>query len=139
MQPRSILITESDMAMLRELLDHAKSHLVNDTVHIEMLEQELQRAEVVPVRQVPSDVITMGSKVRVRNLDTRRETVYELVFPREADISQGKVSVLAPIGTALLGYRTGDVIVWMMPGGMKRLKVEEVLHQPEAAELSQVA
>ena len=59
--------------------------------------------------------------------------VYSLVFPNEADLSQGKISVLAPIGTAMLGYQAGEIIEWDVPAGLKRFKVEEVLYQPEGA------
>jgi regulator of nucleoside diphosphate kinase len=55
------------------------------------------------------------------------------VFPTEADFAEGKISVLAPIGTAILGYKQGDTIEWSVPSGLRRLKVEEILYQPEAA------
>jgi len=75
----------------------------------------------------------MNSQVRIRDLEAGRVMVYTLVFPQDADASQGKISVLAPIGTALLGYRVGDMIECKVPAGVKRLRVEEVLYQPEAA------
>ena len=59
--------------------------------------------------------------------------VYALVFPQDADLAQGKISVLAPIGTAMLGYRVGDVFSWQVPSGERRIKVEAILYQPEAA------
>ena len=99
-----------------------------------MPEEELDRARIVSAGSVPADVVTMNSRVRMTDLDTGKEMTYTLVFPREADFSQGKISVLAPIGTAILGYRAGDVIEWRVPGGRRKLRVEEILHQPEAAE-----
>jgi regulator of nucleoside diphosphate kinase len=78
----------------------------------------------------------MQSRVRVRDLGSGQDTVYTLVFPREADVNAGRLSVLAPIGTALLGYRQGDEIEWPVPGGLRRLKVMKVLFQPEAAGVS---
>jgi regulator of nucleoside diphosphate kinase len=56
-----------------------------------------------------------------------------VVFPSEADSEQGKISILAPVGTALLGYRVGDTVEWKLPGGLRRLKIERILYQPEAA------
>jgi regulator of nucleoside diphosphate kinase len=97
-----------------------------------MLANELERAEVVSSERIPSDVITMDSRARVRNLDSAEQTEYTLVFPIDADINENKISILAPIGTALLGYRAGDEIVWPVPGGIRRLKVEEVVYQPES-------
>jgi regulator of nucleoside diphosphate kinase len=58
---------------------------------------------------------------------------YELVYPADADMAHGRLSVLAPVGTAILGYRRGDVIEWPVPAGLRRLRVEEVLYQPERA------
>jgi len=71
--------------------------------------------------------------VRVRDMKSGAEMDISVVFPSEADSEQGKISVLAPIGTALLGYRVGDVVEWKVPGGLRRLKVERILYQPEAA------
>lgn len=101
-----------------------------------MLEGELDRAHVVSGRRVPADVVTMNTRVRMTDLDTGKKLTYTLVFPHEANFSQGKISVLAPIGTAILGYRTGNVIEWNVPGGRRRLRIEEILRQPEAAELA---
>jgi regulator of nucleoside diphosphate kinase len=75
----------------------------------------------------------MRSRVRLSDLNTGQEVVYTLVFPSEANFDDGKISVLAPIGTAMLGYREGSIIEWQVPSGLRRLKVEEILYQPEAA------
>jgi regulator of nucleoside diphosphate kinase len=139
MKQHNILITAQDMERLRPLLDPARKSLSRDQEHLEMLEQELDRAQIVPPFQVPVDVVTMNSKVRLKDLDTGKDATYTLVFPRDADIVQGKISVLAPIGTAILGYRVGDVIEWRVPGRTRKLQVEEVLYQPEAAEAASAA
>jgi regulator of nucleoside diphosphate kinase len=97
------------------------------------LEQELEWAQVVSPQDIPDDVVTMNSQARIRDLDSNEEMVFTLVFPIDADYERGRISVFAPIGTALLGYRAGDIIEWKVPGGVRRLKVEEVLYQPESA------
>jgi regulator of nucleoside diphosphate kinase len=74
----------------------------------------------------------MRTLVRIRDLESGLQGDYTLVYPWEADVDSNRVSVLAPLGTALLGYREGDQIEWHMPGGMRRLRVEKILHQPEA-------
>lgn len=132
MNSRHILITESDMSKLRKLLDLRMGPASRDQHHLEMLARELERAEVVRSEEIPPDVVTMNSHVRVRDLDAGKDFSYTLVFPEAADISEGRISVLAPIGTALLGYREGDEIEWIVPGGMRRIRVVEVLYQPEA-------
>jgi regulator of nucleoside diphosphate kinase len=75
----------------------------------------------------------MRSKARLRDLDTGREMVYSLVFPDDADSNKGKISILAPVGTAMIGYGTGDIIEWKVPAGLRTLKVDAVLYQPEAS------
>ncbi len=89
--------------------------------------------QVVSSTEIPKDVITMNSQVRLKDLDSGEEVIYCLVFPHAADSKQQKISILAPIGTALIGYRVGDIIEWNVPAGLKRLKIEEILYQPEAA------
>ena len=134
MKQHNIFISVPDMEKLRRLLDSVKNSASKDREHLAMLEEELDRARIVSAGRVPANVVTMNSRVRMTDLDTGNEMAYTLVFPRDADFSQGKISVLAPIGTAILGYRAGDVIEWNVPGGKRKLRVEEVLHQPEAAE-----
>jgi regulator of nucleoside diphosphate kinase len=75
----------------------------------------------------------MRSKVRLKDLVSGESNTYSLVFPTEANFAEGKISVLAPIGTAILGYKRGDTIEWPVPSGLRRLKVEEILYQPESA------
>lgn len=75
----------------------------------------------------------MNSRLRVRDVDSGRDLTLTIVFPSDADLEQGKISIVAPIGTALLGYRVGDTVEWRVPAGVRRLKIEEILYQPEAA------
>jgi regulator of nucleoside diphosphate kinase len=97
------------------------------------LELELERAEVVDPHEIPPDVITMNSTARLRDRETGESFEYTLVYPRDADADQQRVSVLAPVGTAIIGCRTGDVIEWPVPAGITRLEVEDVIYQPESA------
>jgi regulator of nucleoside diphosphate kinase len=130
----TIYITEQDRRRLEKLIELSgqRDDLANYE-YLRRLELELERAETVAPSEVPPDVITMRSKVRVRDLDSGEELVYTLVFPTEADSGNGKISVLAPIGTAMLGYRVGSRIEWRVPSGVRRIKVEELIYQPEAA------
>ena len=129
-----IYITESDLDRLRKLIGvMSTSDIDKSRQYLEMLENELDLAEIVKAQSVPKDVITMRSKVRLLDVDSGKEVVYSLVFPNEADLDKGKISVLAPIGTAMIGYKVGDIIEWEVPAGLRRLRVEEVLYQPEAA------
>lgn len=133
MEARAIHITEYDMARLRELLDDASPQERRGNQYLESLEAELARARVLAPTEIPPNVITMNSVAHLVDLDTQEEMVYTLVFPDQADIAHGKISVLAPIGTAMLGYRVGDTFLWEVPDGVRKLLVKEVLYQPEAS------
>jgi regulator of nucleoside diphosphate kinase len=118
---RSIMVTDRDFALLRSLHQH------------DPLASELERADVVDARDVPPDVITMNSRVVYEDATSGRTMEVTIVFPHDADIEHGKVSVLAPVGTALLGLAEGDSIVWPFPDGSSRcLRVVAVTFQPEA-------
>lgn len=131
-----IYITAADFEKLQGLVAARRTAVTPaDRRYLDMLEQELDRAEIVEPDAVPHDVVTMNSEVRVKDLDTGEARTYRLVFPSQARTGNS-ISVLAPVGTAMLGYRAGDVIEWRVPKGIRRLEVLEVLYQPEAAGVS---
>ncbi len=127
-----IYITDADCEKLRRLIAGRRGANAIDQEYLDMLEQELDRAEIVEPDAIPRNVITMNSQVRLKDLDTGEIRVYRLIFPSQTRTDES-VSVLAPIGTAMLGYRVGSVIKWRVPKGIRRLKVLEVVYQPEAA------
>ncbi|MDH5173991.1 MAG: nucleoside diphosphate kinase regulator [Elusimicrobiota bacterium] len=133
MKEKVIYITDTDKKRLKQLIREARAYGSEHEIYLEKLEGELNRGKVVKSKEIPKDVITMNSKVRLKDLATREEMIYSLVFPDSADPDQNKISILAPIGTALLGYKVGDVIEWKVPAGLRKLKVLEVLYQPESA------
>lgn len=131
MSTHKIIITESDRRRLTHLLTSDFTAAIQSKSYLTDLRTELQRAEIVDAADVPADVITMNSTVSLRDLDTGELETYTLVFPHEANIANSKLSILAPIGTAILGYRVGDVVEWRVPNGSRHLRIEEVLYQPE--------
>src|SRR5262245_39391776 len=133
MEPRDIYITDYDLNRLKELLQVGISFPERDRQLLEALQGELDRAHIVEPTAVPHDVVTMNSRVRLTDVETNEGQVYTVVFPSEANLEQRKISILAPIGTAILGYRVGDKVEWRMPGGIRKLRIEEILYQPEAA------
>ena len=120
MAKKSIIITKYDKTRLKSFID-------------DDLRKELNRANVVDPKDIPNDVITMNSKFKLKDLDSGEEMIYTLVFPEDADIYKNKISIYAPMGIALLGYRVNDIIEWSVPGGVLRIKVLEILYQPEAS------
>ena len=133
MAGRKIFITEFYRKRLRELLVDAISSEYRGSPYLKNLRDELERAQIVEPSTVPPTVITMNSQVRLKDLSEGDEMVYTLVFPQDANLSEGKISILAPIGTAMLGYQVGDVVEWNTPGGLQRFKIVDLLFQPEAA------
>ncbi|MFB3917537.1 MAG: nucleoside diphosphate kinase regulator [Terriglobales bacterium] len=101
--------------------------------HLEALEQELESATIAKDADVPHGVVTMNSRVRVKDLNSGHIFTYQIVFPKDADVARNRISVLAPIGTALLGYVAGTTVDWQVPSGVRRLRILDVEYQPEAA------
>jgi regulator of nucleoside diphosphate kinase len=130
---RPIVVTRPDLERLRILIEAARARRKWEEMHLLALADELESADVVEPDSVPPDVVTMRSRVRVRDMVSGEAATYTLSYPVEANLEAGRLSVLAPIGTALLGYREGDVIEWPVPGGVRVLKIERLEHQPEAA------
>ena len=122
----TIIISDTDRLRLLALLD------LHDTPASEQLSTELHRATIVEQRDVPADVVTMNSEVVYEDSDTLTRRKVKVVYPKDADAARGRISVLAPIGSALLGLRVGQTISWQVPNGTKRIRVVEVQYQPEA-------
>jgi regulator of nucleoside diphosphate kinase len=133
MNEQKIYITDFDLKRLKKLLGNQQPSGTRRSPYLEELKKEVGKAVVVPSREIPKDVITMNSTVSLIDLDTNREYEYTLVFPEDADSTRGRISILAPVATAMLGFRVGDVIEWDVPAGKRRLTVKEVLYQPEAS------
>jgi regulator of nucleoside diphosphate kinase len=131
MARRKIIITETDFEQLQALLDSEFAAAIGPSEYLDDLRAELDRAEIVRPEDVPHNVVTMNSTVVLRDVDTKERETYTLVFPDAADIANDRLSVLAPVGTAILGERIGDVVRWRVPQGWRRLKVERVIYQPE--------
>ncbi|MBW8375845.1 nucleoside diphosphate kinase regulator [Stenotrophomonas maltophilia] len=128
--PPSIIVSSHDMDRLDAMLE---SPTVSQTPAGIALAEELNRATVVAPDQVPEGTVMMHSRVECEDELQNEKHVLTLVYPREADVEQGKVSILAPVGTALLGLSIGQTMDWVAPGGRKlRLRVTAVHHQPHA-------
>jgi len=129
----AIFVAEDDARRLTFLLSGGRDAGTHDLAHLRELRAELERAVIVAPRDIPAGVITMYSVATVFDLTGGSRRQITLVYPHEADPSAGKISVLAPLGTALLGYRQGDEVEWLMPGGIRRLRIENVRSCDETA------
>ncbi len=133
MERQPIYVTDYDAQRLRELIDNPGATEGSSPECLASLRDELARARIVSQKDIPPDVVTMNSTVHLVDTRTGEKEAFTLVFPRDADIEQGRISVLAPVGTAILGYRAGDTFVWSVPGGERHLRIEAVTYQPEAS------
>jgi len=130
---RNIIITSKDQERLEKLIQLQEEFAAGSKAPLQALKAELKRAVISDPQNIPHDVITMRSQVLLKDLSSGEEMVYTLVYPDEADMLEGKISVLAPIGMAILGYRENDTVEWAIPEGIAHLKVEKILFQPESS------
>jgi regulator of nucleoside diphosphate kinase len=131
MPRESIVVTEFDKRRLLGLIEIFRDRSA-DAASLDELELELERADTVEPQKVPADVVTMNSTVEVVDVDTRDRRTLTVVFPGAANAALGRVSVLAPVGLALLGARQGAQVECPTPGGTRRVVVERISFQPEA-------
>lgn len=129
---RAPLITDADYDRLNHLAESPR-HRSGLGAALANLKGQLSRKTVVPTTTVPKSVVTMNSEVRVRDPKSQEVETYTLTYPDASDITDGKLSVLAPMGAALLGAREGQVVTFQTPGGVRRLKIVKIVYQPETA------
>lgn len=133
-QEQTIYITKTDRERLGNLIELVRDAGDRQNIgYVNRLEEELEFAEIVPSEDIPPDIVTMRSKVKLKDLDTKEKFTYSIVFPSEANFDEGKISILAPLATALLGNKRGDTVEFQAPSRLRRLKIEEILYQPESA------
>ncbi|SMC96621.1 GreA/GreB family elongation factor [Pedobacter africanus] len=119
METKSLSLSKSDFKLLKEHLEKSNMSAYNK----EKLQAELKSATIYTEAELPDDVVCLKSEARIANVKTGKEFTFTLVMPEEANIKMQKVSVFAPIGIALFGYRTGDSINWEMPDGIQEFKI----------------
>jgi len=131
---KTILLTEADRSRLSKVLDENYSFGDEKTGQcLRELNADLQNAKIVESGEIPADVVTMNSKVVLRDLLSNEDEEWVLCFPNHADIYENRLSVLAPMGIAMLGTRTGDTIEWETPRGAAKAEIVSITYQPEAA------
>ncbi|HEX2861708.1 MAG TPA: nucleoside diphosphate kinase regulator [Lacunisphaera sp.] len=127
-----LYITRPDHHRLRILLSSIHRPAISAT--LEKLREELDRATIIDPAAVPPDTVTMGARVQFEDLYSGEVEEYTLSFPEHADIGQGRLSILTPVGTALIGYRQGNIVEWPTPGGLRRLKIHHVAQPVKAGQ-----
>jgi regulator of nucleoside diphosphate kinase len=121
-----VVLLKSDFQILNEYIKNLHGMQVNEKENFRRLSEELSKAEQVDIEDFPADVVRLNSTVVIKDMDTKRDMTITIVLPQEADIKQKKVSVLAPIGTALIGFRKGKEVSWEVPAGRKNFLIMDV-------------
>jgi regulator of nucleoside diphosphate kinase len=133
MKEQAIIMTWPDHARLTKIIEeHRVLNPHSDRQAFEKLSRELARAHLIAEQDIPADIITMDSQVQVFDLELGDEYTFTLSWPNKANISENRINVLAPLGMALLGSRVGQEIEWPIADGTCRLRVDEILFQPES-------
>lgn len=128
-----IILNKLDYARINRCIQVQKELKSISDSETERLLEELKRARIVEPQEVPDNIVTMNSVVKISFPDLNKHVQLKLVYPHEARIQEWKISILSPIAHALLGYKVGDIIEWLVPGGITRIRIDDIIYQPEAA------
>lgn len=121
-----VLLLKNDFEILNGYVKNLHGMKVNEKKNFRKLYEEINKAQIVKEEDFPADIVRLDSKVVIKDMGTKRDLAITIVLPQNADIKQKKVSVLAPVGTALLGFRKGQKVSWEVPSGRKYFKIVEV-------------
>ena len=130
---KNIIISDLDSSRIRQRVARGNGIGQFSTNDINKLMSEINRAKVVKPKRIPPDVVTMNSIVKITNLDKNISYTIQLVYPENADTKAKRISIFAPIATALLGYRKGDIVDWEVPQGNTTIRIDDIIYQPESA------
>ncbi|HEY3372928.1 MAG TPA: nucleoside diphosphate kinase regulator [Prolixibacteraceae bacterium] len=128
-----ILVNRLDYIRILKQIDEARQNKTIEVSEAEKLLNELNSATILDPDQIPGDVITMNSVVKISFVDSGKQQEFKIVYPNESNFKEKKVSIFSPIATALIGFRVGDFIEWMVPGGLTKIRIDEIIYQPEAS------
>ena len=121
-----VILARTDFEILNSYVKNLHGMQVNERENFSKLSGELKKAQIVEDDSMSADIVRLGSTVVIKDLVTKRDMTVTIVLPSKADIKQKKVSVLAPIGTALIGFRKGQTVSWNVPSGKKDFKIVDV-------------
>ncbi len=128
-----IIINQLDYARIKKCIDDAKGFKSINRAEAENLLRELDSAKIVKPQAIPSDVVTMNSIVKLSFCNSDKQVQFQIVYPDQANFKENKISIFSPIATALIGYKVGDKIEWIVPSGLTKMKIDKIIYQPEAA------
>jgi regulator of nucleoside diphosphate kinase len=124
-----VILLKNDFEILNGYVKNLQGMQVNEKENFSKLYEEIKKAQIVDAEDFPNDIVRLNSTVVIKDLKTKRDMTLTIVLPQKADIKQRKVSVLAPIGTALIGFRKGQTVSWQVPSGKKDFMIMEVSNE----------
>lgn len=128
-----LIINRLDYARIKKSINDARQSGSISNREAEKLMAELDAAEIVDPEAIPNNIVTMNSIVKVSFLHNGKQVQFQIVYPDQANLKEKKVSIFSPVATALIGYKVGDEVDWVVPTGLTRIRVDEIIYQPEAA------
>jgi len=128
-----IMLSKLDFSRIHKCIHDARQMNTIGINEAENLLNELNSAKVVEPEEIPHDVVTMNSIVRVSFLNAKKTLQFQIVYPDQANMKENKISIFSPVATALIGYKISDEIEWIVPSGLTKLRIDEIIYQPEAA------
>ena len=130
---KKLILNKLDYLRIKKAIESAKQVKSINANEAADLMKELDSATIVEPKEIPSDVVTMNSEVKISFLNNNREVRFRIVYPKEANLKENKISIFSPIATALIGYKQGDEVEWIVPAGPTRIRIDEIIYQPEAS------
>ena len=130
---KMLIINRLDYARIKKCISDAKQFNSISKAEADKLNNELDSAEIVEPDAIPSNVVTMNSIVKLSFLNNNKQVQFQIVYPDQGNLKENKISIFSPIATALIGYKVGDEIEWIVPAGLTNIRIDEIIYQPDAA------
>ncbi|HNM31105.1 MAG TPA: nucleoside diphosphate kinase regulator [Chitinophagales bacterium] len=128
-----LIVNRLDYARIKKSISDARQFKSINAADEDKLMRELNSAEIVEPENMPANVVTMNSIVKLSFLNNNKQIQFQIVYPENANIKENKISIFSPIATALIGYKVQDEVEWLVPAGLTKIRVDEIIYQPEAA------
>lgn len=128
-----IILNRLDYLRIKKCISDAKQFKSISISEEETLLKELNSAKIVEPQEIPDNVVTMNTIVRISFLNTNKQVEFQIVYPNQANLKDNKISIFSPIATALIGYKVKDEIEWIVPAGLTKIRIDNIVYQPEAS------
>lgn len=129
----NIVLSRLDAQRIRKCIEIAKQQSTINDFEIQRLTFELNMAEIKDPRKIPNNIVTMNSEINFSFVNLEKSGKIKIVYPNDANMKEGRISIFSPIANALLGHKEGDIIEWIGPMGTMHMHIEKIVYQPEAA------